>query len=123
MRAASSSSSSPRESSSRRATVSAMFRSWKALAAMAIAAAAAGCGDLATQGRSPSQLVVLSLAAAPGASPGDFGANLLSDVVTNVQRTENGVQVSSPTIFNDVCSVEFGLVLKDPGSDRDGVAD
>ena len=97
--------------------MSAMFRSWKALAAIAIAAAAAGCGDLATQGRSPSQLVVLSLAAAPGASPGDFGANLLSDVVTNVQRTIDGQQVSSPTIFNDVGSVQLALILKDPGSD------
>jgi hypothetical protein len=38
-------------------------------------------------------------------------------VVTNVQRTVDGAQVSSPTIFNDVGSVEFGLVLKDPGSD------
>ena len=97
--------------------MSAMFRSWKALAAIGIAVSFAGCGDLATQGRSPSQLVILSLAAAPGANPSEFGANLLSDVVTNVQRTENGVQVSSPTIFNDVGSVAFGLVLKDPGSD------
>src|SRR5688572_4336368 len=92
-----------------------MFRSWKALAVIGIAAAAAGCGDLVTQGHSPSQLVVLSLAAAPGVDPGDFGANLLSDVVTNVQRTVDGQQASSPTIFNDVGSVEFGLVLKDPG--------
>lgn len=97
--------------------MSAMFRSWKALAAIGIAVASAGCGDLATQGRSPSQLVILSLAAAPGADPGEFGGNLLSDVVTNVQRTVDGEQVSSPTIFNDVGSVSFGLVLKDPGSD------
>ena len=97
--------------------MSAMFRSWKALTAVGIAVAAAGCGDLATKGRSPSQLVILSLAAAPGASPAEFGANLLSDVVTNVQRTVDGEQVSSPTIFNDVGSAEFGLVLKDPGSD------
>jgi hypothetical protein len=94
-----------------------MFRSWKALAAIGIAVASAGCGDLVTQGRSPSQLVILSLAAAPGVNPGEFGANLLSDVVTNVQRTVDGEQVSSPTIFNDVGSVSFGLVLKDPGSD------
>lgn len=97
--------------------MSAMFRSWKALAVIGIAAASAGCGDLASQGRSPSQLVILSLAAAPGASPGEFGGNLLSDVVTNVQRTVDGASVSSPTIFNDVGSVEFGLILKDPGDD------
>jgi hypothetical protein len=97
--------------------VSAMFRSWRALAAIGIAVSFAGCGDLVTQGRSPSQLVILSLAAAPGANPDDLGGNLLSDVITNVQQTVNGAQVSSPTIFNDVGSVNFGLVLKDPGSD------
>lgn len=97
--------------------MSAMFRSWKALTAIGIAVAASGCGDLATQGRSPSQVVILSLSAASGATPAEFGGNLLSDVVTNVDRTVGGQQVSSPTIFNDVGAVEFALILKDPGSD------
>lgn len=96
--------------------MSAMFRPWKALA-IGVAVASAGCGELATQGRSPSQLVILSLSAAPGASPSQFGANLLSDVVTNVEQTVGGQQVSSPTVFNDVGAVEFGLILKDPGND------
>jgi hypothetical protein len=96
--------------------VSATFKYWKALAAVAVALVGAGCGDLATQGRSPSQLVILSLSAAQGSSPEEFGGNLLSDVLTNVERTVNGQQVSSPTIFNDVGSAEFGLILKDPGS-------
>jgi hypothetical protein len=92
-----------------------MFRSWKTLVIVGTIAAGTGCGDLATQGRSPSQLVILALSAAPGVNPDELGGNLLSDVVTNVQRTEDGQQVSFPTIFNDVGSVEFGLVLKDPG--------
>src|SRR5687767_7680892 len=115
MRAASCSSSSHRESSSRRATVSAMFRAWNALAVIGIAAASAGCGDLATEGRSPSQLVILSLTASSGADPTRASGTLLSDVVTNVQRTVNGQQVTSATIFNDFASAQFALVLKDPG--------
>ena len=102
--------------------MSAMFKSWRVLAAAAVVVLSAGCGDMATQGRSPVQLTVLTLAAAPGVSPDEFGGNLLSDVVTNVQRTVNGQQVTSPTIFNDVGSVEFGLVLKDPGSSATPVA-
>jgi hypothetical protein len=95
--------------------VSALFKPWKALAAFGVALASAGCGDLATQGRSPVQLTILSLAGASGATPDEFGASLHSDVVTNVQRTVDGQQVSVPTIFNDNGSVEFSLVLKDPG--------
>ena len=95
--------------------MSAMFRSWKTLAVIGIAVASAGCGELATQGRSPSQLVILSLTAAPGSDPTQTSGTLLSDVITNVQRTVNGQQVSSATIFNDFAEAEFGLVLKDPG--------
>ena len=97
--------------------MSAMFRSWNALAAIGIAVASAGCGDMATEGRSPSQLVLLSLTAAPGSDPTETSGTLLSDVVTVVQRTVGGQQVQSPTIFNDIAEANFGLVLKDPGSD------
>lgn len=97
--------------------MSAMFRSWKALAAIGIALACAGCGEMATQGRSPSQLVLLSLTAAPGSDPTQTAGTLLSDVVTNIQRTVNGQQVTSATIFNDFAEANFGLVLKDPGGD------
>ena len=81
--------------------MSAMFKSWKTLAVLGMTAAAAGCGDLATQGRSPAQLTIMSLAASSGASPDEFGATLRSDVITNVKKTVNGQQVDVPTIFND----------------------
>ena len=94
-----------------------MFRSWKALTAIGIAVAAAGCGDLATQSRSPAQLVILSLAGASGAQPDEFGGTIRSDVITQVQRIVDGQQVSIDTVFNDIGEAEFAIVLKDPGDD------
>jgi len=91
------------------------LKSWKVAAAFGVVVASAGCGHMATDSRSPVQLTLVTLSAASGATPDDFGGNLLSDVVTNVQRTVNGQQVSSPTIFNDVGSASFTLVVKDPG--------
>src|SRR5688500_2748248 len=90
---ASFSSSSRRESLRRRTTVSAMLKSCKALAVVGLVVAASGCGDMATDSRSPVQLTILSMQAASGASPQDFGGTLLSDVTTNVERTVNGQQV------------------------------
>ena len=87
--------------------MSAMFKSVAALGVFGVALGSAGCGDLATQGRSPVQLTILSLAGASGATPDEFGATLHSDVITTVDDV--------PTIFNDNGSVEFALVLKDPG--------
>jgi hypothetical protein len=81
-----------------------------------VAVAAAGCGDLATQGRSPVQLTIMSLQAASGATPEEFGASLHSDVITNVEQTVNGQQVTVPTIFNDNGTAAFSLVMKDQGS-------
>ena len=97
--------------------MTAMFKSWKALAIFAVAAASIACGDMATQGRSPVQLTILSLSAASGATPDEFGATLHSDVVTNINQTVGGQQVAVPTIFNDNGAADFGLVLKNPGSD------
>jgi hypothetical protein len=84
-----------------------MFRSWKTLAAVGVLVASAGCGDLTMQGRSPVQLTILSLAGASGATPEEFGGFVHSDVITVVDDVA--------TIFNDNGSVEFGLILKDPG--------
>ena len=78
--------------------------------------ASAGCGDLATQGRSPVQLQIMGLEAASGATPEEFGVALHSDVITNVERTVNGEQVTIATIFNDNGSADFALVMKDQGS-------
>ena len=94
--------------------MSAMFKSWKTLAVLGMTAAAAGCGDLATQGRSPAQLTIMSLEASSGASPDEFGATLRSDVITNVKKTVNGQQVDVPTIFNDTGTAAFALILKNP---------
>ncbi len=97
--------------------MSAMLKSWKTLVLNGLAVAAVGCGDMATDSRSPVQLTLLSLQAAAGSSPDEFGSMLHSDVVTNVQQTVGGQQVSVPTIFGDNGAANFALVLKDPGSD------
>ena len=75
----------------------------------------AGCGDLARQGRSPVQIVINSLQAAPGAEPTEMATLLLSDVITSVTRTVSGQAVEVPTVFNDVGEVTMSLILKDPG--------
>jgi len=93
--------------------VSAMFKSWRVLAAIAVVVSA-GCGDLATQGRAPAQLTILSLTASSGATPAEFGATLHSDVITNVKKTVDGQQVDVPTIFNDTGTAAFALILKNP---------
>lgn len=86
------------------------------LSALLLAATSTGCGEyLREQGRSPSQVVIMSLQAASGAQPELLGGTLRSDVITNVTRTVNGQQVSSPTVFNDNGQVVMSLVLKDPG--------
>jgi hypothetical protein len=97
-------------------TVRATFTSWKALAVFGVAVAAAGCGDLASEGRSPVQLTIMSLAASSGATPDEFGASLHSDVLTNVEQTVNGQTVTVPTIFNDNGTAAFSLVMKDQGT-------
>ncbi|HXH24964.1 MAG TPA: hypothetical protein VNI78_06925 [Vicinamibacterales bacterium] len=86
-------------------------------AALAAATAAAGCGELATAGRSPVQLVINALEAAPGGtSSPTFGTMLLSDVTT-LRRSPAPCSDASPcpTVFNDVGRVTLSLVLKDPG--------
>ena len=91
-----------------------MFKSWRVPAAVAVAVLCAGCGDLATQGRSPAQLTIMSLTASSGATPDEFGATLHSDVITNVKKTVDGQQVDVPTIFNDNGTADFALILKNP---------
>jgi hypothetical protein len=86
-------------------------------AALLAATAAMGCGDLATQGRSPVQLVINALEAASGAtSSPTFGTMLLSDVIT-LRRNPAPCSDTSPcpTVFNDLGRVTLSLMLKDPG--------
>jgi hypothetical protein len=92
-----------------------MERQTAAVILVAACAAAAGCGDVVRQGRAPVQLVINSLEAAPGAEPDEFGASLLSDVITVVQRTVNSQEADVPTVFNDLGEVTMSLILKDPG--------
>lgn len=82
----------------------------------ASAAGMAGCGEVARSGRSPAIVVIGALEAASGAQPTNFGGTLDSDVITNVMRTEGGVQVPVPTIFSDLGRATLRLVLKDPGT-------
>lgn len=77
-------------------------------AAVVLGLASTSCGTIAREGTASSFLIIKALDAASGADPGSFGGTLSSDVVTVVNN--------SPTIFNDIGRVQFGLGLKDPGS-------
>ena len=89
-----------------------------AAAAMSLLAlAASGCGEyVREQGRSPSQVVILSLLAAPGSEPDEMGSNLISDVLTG-RTSPEPCTAESPcfTVFNDVGEVTMTIVLKDQG--------
>lgn len=67
----------------------------------------AGCGEVSRSGRTPAQVVIVSLEAASGADDATFSTFLLSDVVTLVD--------GSSSIFNDPGRVTMRLVLRDPG--------
>lgn len=97
--------------------MSAMLKSWRTIVVIGVATLAGGCGDMATDSRSPVQLTLLSLRAASGVTPEEFGSTLHSDVITFVEQTVGGETESVPTIFGDNGAAEFAIVLKDPGSD------
>ena len=84
--------------------------------AVAILLGAISCGDVARTGRSPSVVVIDSLLAASGASPGQFSGFLNSDVVILKKVTIAGVEQTIPTIINDLGKVTLRLLLKDLGS-------
>lgn len=88
-----------------------------AAAMAALALATAGCGKFVRdQGRSPAQVVILSMQGAQGNSPTTFGVPLDSDVITNVTSPAPCTNTSPcPTIFNDIGQVTMQLMLKDPG--------
>jgi hypothetical protein len=76
---------------------------------------ATACGKVPGQGRSPSLLVVESLQAASGATPGDIGVPLASDVQTLVEIQVAGVTQRVATFYNDVGEARLRIVLKDQG--------
>jgi hypothetical protein len=79
-------------------------------------AAAAGCGQQNTEGRSPSYLVIEQLQAASGATPSAFGGTLDSDVVTNVKTTVGTEEVLAPTVYEDLGQASLRMALKDGGN-------
>jgi len=83
---------------------------------MAVGLASASCGEVARTGRSPMILVIDSIAGASGATPGELGVPVLSDVVTMVKRSVNGVDTQVPTIYNDVGKATMRMILKDQGA-------
>src|SRR5262245_37453392 len=67
---------------------------------LAIAAAAASCGDVARTGRSPVQIIVVNLVAAKGDDPTKFVGTLQSDVLTK------------GSVFNDIGSADLAVQPK-----------
>jgi hypothetical protein len=97
-------------------------KSVKCVALSALVALSVGCGEVSRQGKSPVQLVIRSLTAASGASSGETGGTLQSDVI--VMRTSPDPckpETPCPTIVNDIGSVEMEIILKDHGSPGLGV--
>jgi hypothetical protein len=76
---------------------------------------ASGCGsEMLRTGRSPSILIIRNIAGAPGGETvGQFASNLRSDVQVILTRTINGVEVSIPTIFNDLVRIDLEAISKD----------
>lgn len=86
------------------------------IVAIVAALASASCGDVVRTGRSPSFLIINSIAAANGDDPGTFFSFLLSDVETIVEQQILGETVRVPTVFNDPGRAEFRVGLKNTGT-------
>ena len=81
--------------------------------AVALLLGSISCGDVARQGRAPTQLVIDTMTGASGAEPQVFGGFLNSDVQTLVEQTIDGQTVRVPTIYNDIGRASLRLVMKD----------
>lgn len=86
------------------------------LAAATAAVVSTGCGDFVRQGRGPLLVTVATLEGASGAEPTKFGNTMHSDVLTMVNKDDNGVKVKVPTVFSDVGRANLTVMLKDPGT-------
>lgn len=75
---------------------------------LALIVLSTSCGQLTRQGTASSYLIISALEASSGATPGEFGGTLDSDVITVVD--------GSPTIFSDLGQVRFTLGMKDASS-------
>ena len=97
-------------------TVTSSWTRGPATAALLLAAGlSTGCGSVVRDSHSPSQLLIVSLQGAAGATPDELGSTLLSDVITNVKETVGSTTVKVPTIFNDLGQARFRVQLRDPG--------
>jgi hypothetical protein len=77
---------------------------------------AAGCGnETLLTGRGAHILVISRIEAASGSAPGEFVANLQSDVQVLIRTTVNGTDIVTPTIFNDLVRLSLNLVAKNQG--------
>jgi len=85
-----------------------------AVAAACVIASASCGGDLLRTGRGPVFLTIVQLEGAKGNSPGEFAANLLSDVQTLVDVEVGGVTTKQPTIFNDIGRATLAVESKNP---------
>ena len=88
------------------------------LALVGLVGMTASCGDVVRNGKSPSYLVIDSLAGIRGASTlGTPASTLISDVITNVSTPPPCTQASPcPTIFGDSGQAIMHIALKDPGT-------
>jgi len=93
------------------------MRTWiRVLAALPLAVAAAACGDVVRQGRSPAMLVIDSLQGAPGGGHGanTFVGTLFSDVIVLATSPAPCTPDSPcPTVFSDSGQVVLSLAMKD----------
>jgi hypothetical protein len=79
-------------------------------AAIVVLAGSVSCGDVVRQGKAPVLVVVDSLQAASGATPGNMSGFLLSDVVTASGTT------------NDVAEATMHVIPKDVGNGQNALA-
>jgi hypothetical protein len=88
------------------------------LALVGLVAMTASCGDVVRNGKSPSYLVIDSLAGIRGASTlGTPTSTLISDVITNVSTPPPCTQTAPcPTIFGDPGQAIMHIALKNPGT-------
>jgi len=93
-----------------------LFTTMRLAVVAACVLTASGCGnELLRTGRGAHILVIRSIEGAAGSDPGTFVANLQSDVQVLIRSTVNGVDIVSPTIFNDLARVTVELTQKDQG--------
>lgn len=92
-------------------------RAGRLMVASAMLLGATSCAtDVTRTGNAPAYLIIDSITAASGATPGTFGSQLNSDVQTLIDQTVNGVKVRVATVYNDLGKATMRMALKNAGS-------